>query len=119
MTYEDRVRAAIQTMADDALRNIAAAGSVTQQQVSDYVRQVLKDLSLDLPLSVKDILDKGGAVRQIEIFQPFSTHLEIRFNDRSGAFYSFPELYAPVDTGKQEERTAQKYRVLIIIEPIP
>lgn len=116
-TFEERTREAIRKMTEDALGAVRKGGVDQQAKIEEYTTQLLASLSLDLPLSVKEVLDNGGAVRSFTLpydvsSGPFRVHrLRPDFETSNG--HSENRVF-----DFSETLSASRFRVTVIIEPL-
>jgi len=66
-TAEENVKAIIRRFESETLERISKAGSEGQAQVLRFVEEYIASLQVEMPLSVKQVLDHGGQVRQVKI----------------------------------------------------
>lgn len=111
-SYEDRLKATIEKFRDDALANLRAGSESEKERVEKYVTDLLAGLSVEFPLSLKGILDKGGAVRQVYV--KGYDYLDVQGRDvrmRDGYQAYARQVRAPEVQGEYQ-------RLTIIWEPV-
>lgn len=65
MSAEETVKATIRQFEKETLNRLEDASAFGKAGVVEWVKTYIANLSVELPMSVKSILDAGGAVRQV------------------------------------------------------
>ena len=113
MNFEERVQEIILAKAEESSVWLAQQTEEAQQKIRGWVADMVASLSLELPISVKDILDKGGAVRQVVVKgrEPVKyNHYDVVCREGGGGIEERFDLW--------ELQGSHAVRFIIIAEPV-
>ena len=113
-TIEERVHEAIKQFEAQAVERISKESESGRDQITEWVERFLANLKVELPLSVKAVLDAGGSVRQYiitPINAPYLGNLGYLNDAQRGS----------QQIGFEEMRLGptNRLRLTIIAEPMP
>lgn len=109
MTPEEQVKEVIRRFEAETLLRMEKQAQEGKEEIQSFVATYIANLSIELPMSVKAILDKGGAVRQVisEVSAPWGDGLiDFTYSAHSSRLH-IPEL----------ERV-KKVRITVLVEPL-
>ena len=109
-SIEQRIKEVIRNFEAATLGKLNAANEAGKDEIREYVETFIRNLSIEFPIAIKDILDRGGSVRQV-----ISTQ---RDNwDDSWITLSEPNEHR-MRVGFREIKDGTECRITIIVEPI-
>lgn len=112
----DRIKEVVRNYETAILGKLNAANEAGKEEIREYVETFIRNLSIEFPIAIKDILDRGGSVRQVisttQENPPFDNEEWIQvhgqeWNHNRHTRLRFPEI----------DRNTE-CRVTIIVEPI-
>lgn len=109
MSPEEQVKQVIRQFEAETLQRMQKEAQAGKEEIQGFVETYIANLSIELPMSVKAILDKGGTVRQVISETPFGSTdglIDLTYNQHS-ARIQMPEL------GR-----VKKARITILVEPL-
>lgn len=66
-TAEEQARVIIARFEAETVERIRQASEEGKKEILDFVAKYVASLQIELPLSVKQVLDRGGQVRQVQL----------------------------------------------------
>lgn len=117
MTIEERVKEVIRNFEATTLGKLNAANEAGKEEIREYVETFVRNLSIEFPMAIKDILDRGGSVRQVISTSPvnlFDTDQWIKVHDFGKAMAGLNQSRVRFD----EIQPETECRITIIVEPI-
>ena len=120
----DRIKEVIRNYEAAILRKLNAANEAGKDEIRDYVETFIRNLSIEFPIAIKDILDQGGAVRQVISKSSMGTLPQERWITVYGTQDSRPQAaednswFSSYDLDFKEIARGVICRVTIIVEPI-
>jgi hypothetical protein len=115
----DRIKEVIRNYEAAILGKLNAANEAGKEEIRDYVETFIRNLSIEFPIAIKDILDRGGSVRQV-----ISTTTDFAFDNDEWIQIHGKEWHETQHSSMfpkikfQEIVPGTKCRVTIIVEPI-
>ncbi len=69
-TAEEQAKAIIKKFEMETLARLERASEDGQQQIVKFVTDYIASLQIEMPMSIKQVMDRGGQARQFQLWAP-------------------------------------------------